>query len=122
MTKLENTLKNKLKDELKDELKAQDYQVEEQDCKLKVKLGGLATPVYIENDFANNRFIVNTQDVKNGMFYGAMLFIAQISTSDSTQALVSAIAVIGLFTMLLTELKSQMLKQQVASFNRINTA
>ncbi|MGS0679710.1 hypothetical protein ACVBIL_00975 [Shewanella sp. 125m-7] len=105
---------------LKSELLALGYRVEQQGCMLKVKLGGLATPVYIEHDIAKNRFIVNTQDLRNGVSYGSLFFLAQISLSGPAQALLFSMTAIGGFTIVLTELKAQALKQQVALFNQIN--
>ncbi|MGS0825953.1 hypothetical protein ACVBIO_09100 [Shewanella sp. 0m-8] len=109
-----------LKGNLKSELLALGYRVEQQDSKLKVKLGGLATPIYIEHDIAKNRFIVNTQDLRNAVSYASQFFLAQISLSGWQQALLFSMTAIGGFTIVLTELKAQALKQQVALFNQIN--
>ena len=117
---LKNRLNNQLSNELKAKLIALGYQVEDQANKLKVKLGGLATPIYIENDIAKDRFIVNTQDLRNAVSYASQFFLAQISLSGWQQALLFSMTAIGGFTIVLTELKAQALKQQVALFNQIN--
>ncbi|MCG9730155.1 hypothetical protein L1D44_09855 [Shewanella sp. Isolate13] len=114
--------KNKLKNKLKDELIADDFQVEERSGKLKVKLGGLAAPVYIENDFAKNLFIVNTREAVNAIFLGSLLFLTLTNAPSWQQALLLSMIAIGFLNLLLTEIKSQPLRQRVNLFNRMNCA
>ncbi|ABV88038.1 hypothetical protein [Shewanella pealeana] len=113
MTNLNNGLNN----ELMLELTSLGYQVEEQGNKLKVKLGGLAYPIYIDYDLCKNQFIVNTRDIINSTFSIAWLFFA-LNNTGWKLALLLCIMVIGLLNIVLTEIKSQPLKQRVCLFNR----
>ncbi|WP_299806668.1 hypothetical protein [uncultured Shewanella sp.] len=116
--KLNNGLNNKLKAELV----ALGYQVEERGNKLKVKLGGLANPIYIEHDICRNRFIVNTREIINAVFLSAFLFFALTNDAGWKQALLLCMAVFYLLSLVFTELKSQPLKQRVSLFNRDSCA
>ncbi|GIU10353.1 MULTISPECIES: hypothetical protein [unclassified Shewanella] len=117
MTNLNNGLNN----ELMLELTSLGYQVEEQGNKLKVKLGGLAYPIYIDYDLCKNQFIVNTRDIINSAFSIAWLFFA-LNNTGWKQALLLCMAVFYLLSLVLTELKSQPLKQRVRLFNKDSVA
>lgn len=108
----------KLNDELKAELITLGYHAEEQGNKLKVKLGGLANPIYIEYDVCKSQFVVNTRDIINAVFLSTFMFLAFTNDSGWQQALLLSMVTFGLLSLILTELKSQALKQRVSLFNR----
>ena len=105
-------------EELIDELVAQGYRVKQQGCKLKIKLEGLSNPIFIVHDLSRNQFIVNTRDTINAISLAAILFIALTNEPDWKLALLLSMMVIGLLSLILTEIKSQPLKKIVNIVNR----
>lgn len=108
-------------DELKRLISCRGYQVSEQDRKLKVKLGGISNEVIIEVDIPTGLIVVNTSEMRKSLLYGLMLFMG-LTTQEHSNAYLSAMiisfSVVGLFGVVLTELKVHKIRELIYQFNK----
>ncbi len=97
------------------------YKVSEQGGKLKIKLGGISNEVVIEKDIPSGLFVVNTSEMRKALLYGLMLFIGLSSLENSNayaSAMMISLAVVGLFGVVLTELKVQKIRELIYQLNK----
>jgi len=97
------------------------YKVSEQGGKLKIKLGGISNEVVIEKDIPSGLLVVNTSEMRKAILYGLMLFMG-LSTRELSNAYTSAMiisfSVVGLFGVVLTELKVQKIRELIYQLNK----
>lgn len=108
-------------DELNRLISCRGYKVSEESGKLRVKLGGISNEVVIEKDIPSGSLVVNTSEMRKALLYGLMLFMG-LTTHEHSNAYLSAIiisfSVVGLFGVVLTELKVQKIRELIYQFNK----
>ncbi|WP_394148267.1 hypothetical protein [Shewanella atlantica] len=108
-------------DELHRLISCRGYRVSEESGKLKVRLGGISNEVVIEKDIPTGLLVVNTSEMRKGLLYGLMLFMGLTIHEHSNgylSAMIISFSVVGLFGVVLTELKVQKIRELVYQLNK----
>ncbi|WP_076536081.1 hypothetical protein [Shewanella sp. UCD-KL21] len=102
------------------QLQQRGYDVSFEGNDIKLKLAGLANPVWVTHDVVLNQYKLKTRDVIMGVFSSLLLFSGVYGLSFShrfSSAFLIAVSAFGFLKLVLTELKLITLRKYLESLN-----